>query len=236
MDQFAHPDLYAYLMSELGHPQDAGAVTDLAGVVRPTGTSESDDGNISSFHDDHPARSPDDPERFGATTERLDYVLGFPGALYVQHVDRARVVRSAVGSRPRHLRPLRGAGRSRHNDAAFPRGPPARRCRPDPGAVHLPADHQWSGRDEVRFTLSAKGESGQQVIQSSPEVDDVDAGTVHDFELGPIRLPDPGERLSLRVEGLELDDLSADDRSAPYAGSSTGRSSWGSGTGPGQLL
>ena len=34
---------------------------------------------------------------------------------------------------------------------------------------------------------------------------------MHDFELGPIRLPDPGERLSLRVEGLELDDLSADD-------------------------
>ena len=34
---------------------------------------------------------------------------------------------------------------------------------------------------------------------------------MHDFELASLRLPDPGKRLSLRVEGKEIDDLFADD-------------------------
>lgn len=211
VDQFAHPDLYAYLMSELGHPEDPGAVTDLADVVRPTGTSESDDGDVSSFHDDHPARPADDPARFGATTERLDYVLGFPGSLYVQHVDRAKVVIQQWEA---------GRDISDHygvqvavdtTTQLFPADRPL-------GNVVLTMTRftclqttSGLGDDEVRFTLSVKGESGQRVTQTSPEVDDVEAGTVHDFELEPVRLGDPGERLSLRLDGLELDDLSADD-------------------------
>jgi endonuclease/exonuclease/phosphatase family metal-dependent hydrolase len=211
VDQFAHPDLYAYLMSELGGPEDPGAVTGLPGAVRPTGTSESDDGTISSFHDDHPARSPDDPARFGPTIERLDYVLGFPGALYVQHVERADVV-------IQQWEP----GRDVSDHYGVQVGV-------DTTKQLLPADRpvgavsvtlarftclqttSGPGDDEVRFWLSATGDSGEAVTQSTPEVDDVEAGTVHDFELAALRLPDPGERLSVRVEGLELDDISADD-------------------------
>jgi hypothetical protein len=211
VDQFAHPDLYAYLMSELGHPEDPGAVTDLAGSARPTGTSESDDGNISSFHDDHPARRPDDPERFGGTTERLDYVLDFPGALYVQHVDRARVVVQQWKA---------GRDISDHygvqvavdtTTQLFPVDRPLASVSLTMARFTCLQTTSGPGDDEVRFTLSAKGESGQQVTQSAPEVDNVDAGTVHDFELGPVSLDDPGGRLSLHVGGLELDDLSADD-------------------------
>jgi hypothetical protein len=63
----------------------------------------------------------------------------------------------------------------------------------------------------VRFWLSAKGDRGQAAMQATSEADNVSAGTVHDFELASLRLPDPRERLSLRVEGKEIDDLSADD-------------------------
>lgn len=211
VDQFAHPDLYAYLLGELGGPEDPAAATDMARAERPTGTSESDDGSISSFHDDHPARPGDDPARFGPTIERLDYVLSFPGTLNFQHVEQASVVLQ-------QWKP--GRDISDHygvqvdvdtTTQVFPTDGPV-------GAVNVTLVRftclqttSSPGDDEVRFWLSAKGDSGQAATQATAEVDNVSAGTVHQYELASLRLPDPGERLSLRVEGKEIDDLSADD-------------------------
>ena len=92
VDFFAHRDLYDYLLSTLGHPADLEPRTNVAGIALPTGTSESDDGVISSFHSDHPARPIDDPARFGKTVERLDYLFSFPGLLYAQHATSSAVV------------------------------------------------------------------------------------------------------------------------------------------------
>lgn len=85
-------DLYDYLVATLGMPFDPMPATALAGRGRPLGTSESDHDVVSSFHSDHPLRAADDPHRFGASTERLDYMFCFPGLLYDQNVATSRVV------------------------------------------------------------------------------------------------------------------------------------------------
>ena len=61
------------------------------------------------------------------------------------------------------------------------------------------------------FTLSAKTAHGEMHSLGSPEVEDVSAGTRHDFTLARLRLSDPGDELSLSITGNEIDDLSADD-------------------------
>jgi hypothetical protein len=199
------------MLAELGGPQDPGAVTALPGVAQPTGTSESDDGDISSFHDDHPARPPDDPSRFGPTAERLDYILSFPGALYSQHVERADVVLQQWEA-GRDISDHYGVrvGIDTTTQLLPAQGPVG------PLTVTLARftclqTTSGPGDDEVRFSLVVRGDQAQPAVLTAPEVDDVSAGTVHHFDLAPLRLPDPGDWLSLRVDGWEVDDLSADD-------------------------
>jgi endonuclease/exonuclease/phosphatase family metal-dependent hydrolase len=211
VDQFTHPDLYAYLLDELGGPEDPGAVTGMAGAVRPTGTTESDDGTISSFHNNHPARPADDRGRFGSTIERLDYVLGFSGALYRQHIERAAVV-------VQQWEPGRDISDHYGVQVAVDTTTQGLPIDGPIGAVDVTLARftclqttSGPGDDEVQFWLTAKGERGPAATQATSEVGDVSAGTVHDFELASLRLPDPGERLSLRVEGKGIDDLAADD-------------------------
>lgn len=68
-----------------------------------------------------------------------------------------------------------------------------------------------SGDDEVTFTLTAQTAGGPTVSLSSPQIDEVSAGTQHDFTLEPLRVPNPGVELSMSISGNEIDDLSADD-------------------------
>lgn len=211
VDFFAHRDLYDYLVSTLGNPVDLVPTTNIAGVVRSTGTSESDDDIISSFHSDHPARGAEDMSRFGTMVERLDYLFSFPGLLYAQHAVASTVVIEQWSS---------GRDMSDHYGI---------QTLIDTTRQTVPDKYEFSfvlvwlrrfqclqttsglGDDEVTFTLTAKTAFGERVTLSTSEVEDVSAGTRHDFDLPPLRLPNPGDELSLSIEGRELDDLSADD-------------------------
>lgn len=211
VDFFAHRDLYYYLVGILGNPVDLMPTTHVSGVVHPTGTSESDDGNISSFHSDHPARNAEDAARFGATVERLDYLFSFPGLLYSQHAASSAVVIEQWTS---------GRDMSDHYGI---------QTLIDTTLQTFPAERKLSfvvirlrrfqclqttsgpGDDEVTFTLTGKTAFGAVAVLTSPEVEKVSAGTRHEFDLASLRLPDPGDELSLSIEGRELDDLSADD-------------------------
>ncbi|HEV2827687.1 MAG TPA: endonuclease/exonuclease/phosphatase family protein [Pyrinomonadaceae bacterium] len=211
VDFFAHHDLYNYLVSTLGGPVDLVPTVDIAGRAHPTGTSESDDGVISSFHSDHPPRSVEDPSRFGLTVERLDYLFSFPGLLYLQHNAAAAVVIEQWTS---------GRDMSDHYgivtsiDTIVETFPSER----DLSFVLIRLRHfqcltttSGPGDDEVIFTLTATTSRGERATLSTPEVEDVSAGTRHEFDLAALRLSDPGDELSLTIEGRELDNLSADD-------------------------
>ena len=211
VDSFAHRDLYDVLVSALGHPVDLVPTTQVAGVARPTGTSESDDGVISSFHSGHPARGVNDASRFGATIERLDYLFSFPGLLYRQHPTASTVLIEQWTS-GRDISDHYGIQAS--IDITLEAFPQEREL---PFVlVHLRRFHclqttSGFGDDEVAFRLTAKTARGEFATLSTEEVEDVSDGTVHGFDLTPLRFGDPGDELSLSIEGRELDDLSADD-------------------------
>lgn len=211
VDRFAHPELYDYLLSELGDPVDLTPTTDAADAGRPTGTSESDDGEISSFHDGHPSRPIDDPTRFGATVERLDYLLSLPGALYTQHRANAQVV--IVQWKP-------GRDMSDHygiqatidtTRQVFPEGIDIPAITVTLWSVSCLQTTSGPSEDEVRFTLTARVGGGPILSQTTPELENVSAGSRQALELAPLRLPDPGDELRLGLSGTELDDLSAND-------------------------
>ena len=211
VDSIAHPDLYEYLVAALGHPTDVKPVTGVRGVAHPTGTSESDDGNISAFHDDHPARPVDDPARFGSTVERLDYIFSFPGTLFTQHIARSDVVIEQWQS---------GRDMSDHYGLQATVDTTTQAFPDDDGIASVSVRLQrfsclqttsGLGDDEVSFVLTAKTARNNAGSVSTPEVEDVSAGTRHDFDLPPVRLPDPGDELSLVITGNEIDDLSAND-------------------------
>ena len=210
VDPFAHPDLYAYLLVQsLGRPADPAPVTDgwrtcgRPGPARPTMASS---------------------RPFTTTTPPAP-----PTTRAVWSDDRAPGLHLQFPRRPVLAAPERA-------DVVIQQWEPGRdmsdhygvQVAVDTTTQVLPADGPMGavnvtlarftclqttsgpGDDEVRFWLSAKGDRGQ-VTMAASEVDDVSAGTVHDFGLASLRLQDPGERLSLRVEGKEIDDLSADD-------------------------
>ena len=211
VDYFAHRDLYDYLVAELGGPVDLAPVTATGGRARPMGTSESDDGVVSSFQGDHPARPVEDPSRFGGTIERLDYLFAFSGLLYAHHPATSAVV-------VEQWSPGRDIS-DHYGIQAFI----------DTTSQVFPAEREIPfllirlrrmqclqttsglGDDEVQFTMTARTSHGEHAALTAPVVEEVEAGTRHEFDLAPLRLPDPGEELSLVVEGRELDDLSADD-------------------------
>ncbi len=211
IDFFAHRDLYDRLLGSLQSPVDVIPKSPTQRVKHPTGTSESDDGAISSFHPDHPPRNIDDPARFGETVERLDYLLSLPGLLYAQHAAASSVV--IVQWSP-------GRDMSDHYGI---QGAIDTTVQTIPVAIALPAvlirlrgfqclqTTSGLGDDEVAFTLSAKTGRGESGSLSTPEIEDVSAGTGRLFDLPPLRLADPGESLTLSIEGHELDTLSADD-------------------------
>lgn len=211
VDYFAHRDLYDYLVSTLGNPVDLLPMANVAGVSRPTGTSESDDGVISSFHKDHPTRDVDDTSRFGATIERLDYLFSFSGLLYSHH-GTASAVLIEQWSPGRDMSDHYGIQTSIDTTVQiFPAEVAISfllvrlrrfQCLQPTGGL---------GDDEVTFTLTAKSSRTELASLSTPEVGDVSAGAWHDFDLAPLQLPDPGEELALSVEGWELDDLSDND-------------------------
>ncbi|MEO6826947.1 MAG: endonuclease/exonuclease/phosphatase family protein [Microbacteriaceae bacterium] len=211
VDSFAHPDLYDFLVQSLGYPVDLAPVTDARGAQHPSGTSESDDGAISSFHPDHPGRPVDDPARFGDTVERLDYLFSFPGALYTQHVKRADVV-IEQWSPGRDMSDHYGIQASLDTITQLF---PDERDLPEIGLslrrFSCLQTTSGPGDDEVTFTVSAKTSRGATFSIVAPEVEDVSAGTRHEYELAPARVTDPGEGLVLSVSGTETDDLSADD-------------------------
>lgn len=216
VDRFAHPDLYNEMVAALGHPIDLSPATSAAGVLqrtdaKPTGTSESDDGNISSFHSSHPPRAVDDPARFGPTIERLDYLFSFPGLLYTQHTTKSEVLIEQWAP---------GRDMSDHYGIL---------AIIDTTVERFPAEQDVTtllirllrfrclqttsgpGDDEVTFTLTARTAHGEVFYLTTPEVEEVASGTQYDFDLEPLRLPQPGDELTLSIEGREVDDLSADD-------------------------
>jgi len=211
VDAFAHPDLYEYLVQSLGRPADLAPLTDVLGAQRPAGTSEADSGVISSFHPDHPARPPDDPARFGGTVERLDYLFSFTGALYTQHANRADVV-IEQWTPGRDMSDHYGIQASIDTTVElFPLEAAVPTLEISLRRFTCLQTTSGPGDDEVTFTLSAKTARGEMRQLSSLEVKDVSAGAQHDFALAPLRLPDPGDELSLSIAGNEIDDLSAND-------------------------
>jgi endonuclease/exonuclease/phosphatase family metal-dependent hydrolase len=211
VDFFAHPDLYDQLISTLGFPADVLPTVSLQGRSRPTGTSESDDDNISSFQPDHPVRAADDPARFGDTTERLDYIFFFPGLLYGQQIASADVI--AEQWEP-------GRDMSDHygirafvdtTTQTLPEDRPIETVTATLNGFHCLQTTSGLGDDEVAFALTVRPDLGAAATVQAPETDDVDAGTTISFTLNPLVLGDPGEEIELLVEGSEIDSLSADD-------------------------
>jgi endonuclease/exonuclease/phosphatase family metal-dependent hydrolase len=212
VDSFAHADLYAYLLSMLERPIDLAPVEeDVAGAAHPTGTSESDDGDISSFHAKHSSRGKNDSHRFGETTERLDYFFSFPGLLYDQRVASTRVVVEQWTD---------GRDMSDHYGIEARIDQTTQHFHEEQSilnvTVHIESvfclrTTSGPGNDEVVFSISALADAGQQVVLELPEINDVEDGFQEDFDDKTIVLADPGDCLELIVSGLEKDDLSADD-------------------------
>ena len=208
VDAVKHPDLYEFLVATLGNPLDTAPSIAVAGRMS-TATSESDDGNISSFQPDHPLREPDAPERFGSTAERLDYIFAFPGLLYQQQVASARVVVEQWA---------RGRDMSDHYgveafiDTTVQLLPTER----DLSAVTVRAvgfrclqTTSGPGDDEVAFTMAVLPDRGRSQSVSTGEFEDIGAGDSRTLTL-ELDLGDPGE-LTVAVDGREIDSLSADD-------------------------
>ncbi|WP_022885597.1 endonuclease/exonuclease/phosphatase family protein [Glaciibacter superstes] len=211
IDSFVHADLYDYLVQSLGYPADLVPVTDARGAQHPSGTSESDDGTISSFHPAHPGRPVDDPARFGDTVERLDYLFDFPGALFTQHVERADVV-IEQWSPGRDMSDHYGIQASIDTTTQlFPGDSDLSGIRVTLRRFTCLQTTSGPGDDEVTFTVTAKLARGAVFSIAAPEVEDVSAGTRHEYDLAPMRLPEAGDELSLSVSGNEIDDLSAED-------------------------
>jgi len=211
IDFFAHREIYDELVAALGNPVDLRPAVALEGVARPTGTSESDDGNISSFHHKNPPRDAADKARFGSTVERLDYLFCLPGLLYSHHPAPAEVW-VEQWSDGRDMSDHYGLhARIDSTREVFP------------AEIEIPAvtialrgmrclqTTSGFGDDEVMFTLTAKGVGGASASLTTPAVEDVSAGTWHGFDLAPLLLADPGDELALTVSGRELDNLSAND-------------------------
>jgi endonuclease/exonuclease/phosphatase family metal-dependent hydrolase len=210
VDWFARRDLYDDLVVNLGFPRDTTPTVELGGRIRATGTSESDDGDVSSFHADHPTRPPEDARRFGATAERLDYIFVFPGLIFEQHVSSARVV--VEQSTP-------GRDMSDHYGVE---------ATIDTTAQLLPADREvvrvsvslrgfrclqttrGSGDDEVSFSLLVRSSSGSRASVSTGEHDDVSAGTGVIIDSASIEI-DGGDEVTLVVGGREHDWVLPDD-------------------------
>ena len=211
VDFFAHRDLYKEMISSLRGPIDAMPVMDAPRVARPLGTSESDDGSVSSFHDDHGTRPVDDPARFGSTIERLDYVLLFPGALYSQHVASSAVVVEQWTA---------GRDMSDHYGVRAGIDTTTQRLPERPGGeviasvrirrVNCLQTTSGQGDDEVTVSLEVRGARGVRAGQSTGELDDLEVGESWLLDLEPVTVP-ASDEIILRVSGLEVDDLSADD-------------------------
>lgn len=211
VDCFAHRDLYDYLLTELGNPVDLAPTTEVAGVAQPSGTSESDHGSISSFEPGHPARPIDDSARFGNTVERLDYLFSFPGLLYAHHAAGSKVL-IEQWSAGRDMSDHYGIQASIDKTVqSFPAEKDIPSVLIGLRRFQCLQSTSGPGDDEVAFVLTARTSSGELATLSTVAVEDVSAGTRHDFDALPLRLPDPGEDLSLSIEGRELDELSAND-------------------------
>jgi hypothetical protein len=211
VDGFAHRDLYEDLVSALGNPRDLAPMVLQEGAPRPTATSESDDGDISSFHTGHPSRDADDLRRFGPSAERLDYLFSFPGWLYSQRISASRVV-VEQWSPGRDMSDHYGIETS--IDTTVQVLPPAgqlSRVRVRLLSFHCLRPTSGLGNDEVTFSLTVKPARGAGVSQSTEEIEDVKAGTIHGFDLAALEVGDPDGELDIFVEGREVDSLSADD-------------------------
>lgn len=211
VDFFGHRDLYDEMIASLRHPIDVMPSADAPGAVHPMGTSESDDGSISSFHDDHGTRPVDDPARFGSTIERLDYVLLFPGALYSQHVASSAVVVeqwTAGRDMSDHYGVLASIDTTTQRLPERPSGEVAASVRIR--RVNCLQTTSGPGDDEVNVSLVVHGAQGESASQATGELDDLKAGEAWLLDLEPIVVR-ASDELVLRVSGLEIDDLSADD-------------------------
>jgi len=211
VDWFAHHDLYDYLVSTLGSPLDLAPVVDMEGRIRPAATSESDDGIMSSFHSGHPPRAIDDAGRFGDSAERLDYIFAFPGLLFAQHAAASRVVLEQW-TPGRDMSDHYGVEAFIDSTNQFlPEERPISSVTVRLAQLQCLQTTSGFGDDEVSFTLTIKPVSGAGASLSTPEIEDIKAGTGHGFDQAPLHVGDPGEGLDVIIEGWEVDSLSAND-------------------------
>jgi hypothetical protein len=211
VDWFAHHDLYSYLVSTLDSPLDLAPVVEIEGRSRPAATSESDDGVISSFQPGHPPRGIDDVGRFGDSAERLDYIFAFSGLLFAQHTAASRVVIEQWTP---------GRDMSDHygvvafvdsTEQLLPEERPISAVEVRLMQLHCLHTTSGFGDDEISFTLTVKPEAAPSASFSTPEIDDIESGSGRGFNLDPILVGDPGEKLDIIIDGWEVDSLSADD-------------------------
>lgn len=206
---YEHRDLYDYLVASLGAPADPRAETTLDGRPHVLATSESDHGDVSSFHDSHPARDPDDPTRFGSSAERLDYVFCFGGLLYDQHVASSRVVveqwtagrdmsdhygvEVAVDSTTQHL-PV-------DRDIA--------RIRVDVHSFQCLQTTSGPGEDEVSFTVEL-WTGGQRASAATPGFEGIEPGSTIAVDGVQVAVGG-GDEATILVSGKENDWIGDDD-------------------------
>jgi hypothetical protein len=170
----------------LGVPTDPAPAIDPAEEAgarsRPTGTSESDDGVISSFHPDHPSRPADDPARFGDTCERLDYIFSFPGVLYGQHIASSRIV-VEQWTPGRDMSDHYGVEATIDTTTqSLPAERPIQGVNVTLAAFHCLQTTSGPGSDEVAFTVTVRSDSATIGGLETGELEDVEAGTAHGFD------------------------------------------------------
>lgn len=212
VDSYSDPALYRILISTLDFPEDLHPRVKDGDFPRPDATSESDSGDISSFHPDHPPRDIADPHRFGdkAKAERLDYLLGFPGRLYVPNYGDRRIVIHQV--RPgRDLSDHYGLElRLQSMKQLFPEPVTQGSARISLYAVRCLQTTSGPGDDEVEITLRASSATHQQSVVT-PRLEDMSAGSERAVIGRVVTFPVLRGELTLLASGKEIDTLSADD-------------------------
>ena len=210
VDSYSDPGLYDILISNLGFPEDLHPQVKGRNVARPDATSESDDTDISSFHESHPTRDIDDPKRFGDKAERLDYLLSFPGRLYIpSYGERGVVIHQVAPGRDLsdhyglelHLKRVTQLLPEAFTTASAHIALYAVRCLQTTAGP---------GDDEVEINVWASSGLDQARVDS-PRLKNMNAGSERAVDGRAISLGRVSGELTIVASGKEIDTLSADD-------------------------
>lgn len=217
VDAYARPDTYTFMISALGSPIDLAPavslddVPNLSNHTHPSATSESDNEEISSFHQGRIPRDVNNISRFQGGAERLDYFMHLRGNQFFLRWPDARVRVLQYGDR-RDISDHYGL-EVRANGIVEITAVDAPITSVQVRLLRFICNQTTSGigDDEVEFSLFVRTERGESSSQVSRRFDDVDDGSHHDMAMPFLVVGDPGSTIVLGVSGKEIDTIGSDD-------------------------